>query len=399
MKFRQKKELLKQLKTLPDFRKHDGKIIYPLSNVLFMSILAMLKGKQTLDEMHTWMVMSANNPVLCKLLGFEEIIDTPSRSTLHAILINTDNDAFELLFRTYFKKYAKGRHVAVDGKWMRGSDIHGQYIDESHKSLLNIFDKEQKVVLGHRLIGTDKKSEIPAFEEELSKTTELFCEEKQIFSFDALMTQVDILNTINEKGSFYIAKVKGNQEALLEKVKACIEDFNSPTTLYDTRDDYKKEGNHYVERLCEVYQSASSYQVLFDPRFKNIQSIIKITKTVSSSKEGTLEVIEQYFIANFQSDAREFAAIVLSHWGVETYHYHLDMLMGEDNHIAYVNPFVFSILRSFALNLYQLYFNAHKGEKVTINGIKINKPVTMARIQDFCENNTDFALELMEISA
>jgi len=37
---------------------------------------------------------------------------------------------------------------------------------------------------------------------------------------------------------------------------------------------------------------------------------------------------------------------------VETYHYHLDVLMKEDEHIAYKEPFSIAILRSFALNLF-----------------------------------------------
>ena len=68
-------------------------------------------------------------------------------------------------------------------------------------------------------------------------------------------------------------------------------------------------------------------------------------------------------IANFKTTALEFKQIILTHWGIETYHYHMDMLLKEDEHIAYKNPFSISILRSFALNLYQLYLNDHKGEK------------------------------------
>jgi hypothetical protein len=49
-----------------------------------------------------------------------------------------------------------------------------------HRSVLNILDKEKKIVIGHRFIGDDKKSEIPAFKEEL-ENHELFCDEGQVF--------------------------------------------------------------------------------------------------------------------------------------------------------------------------------------------------------------------------
>jgi len=83
----------------------------------------------------------------------------------------------------------------------------------------------------------------------------------------------------------------------------------------------------------------------------------------------------------------------LQHWDIETYHYHLDMLTKEDNHITYVNPFSMSILRSFTINFYQLYFNAHKGEKI------MKSKVTMAEIKRTCHHLDDFTSEIFEIEA
>lgn len=68
---------------------------------------------------------------------------------------------------------------------------------------------------------------------------------------------------------------------------------------------------------------------------------------------------------------------ILQHWRVETYHYHLDNLMNEDNHIAYVNPFSISILRSFAVNLYQIFHNKHQDEKVLSNSAKTTLSIAM----------------------
>jgi len=51
------------------------------------------------------------------------------------------------------------------------------------------------------------------------------------------------------------------------------------------------------------------------------------------------------------------------------------MLTREDAHIAYVQPFSMSILRSFAINIYQLFLNKHKGEKIR------KSKITMAEIK------------------
>jgi hypothetical protein len=131
-----------------------------------------------------------------------------------------------------------------------------------------------------------KLSEIPAFRELLED--ERFCKGNQIFSFDALLTQVDLLNTINDTGRRYIAKVKGNQEGLLDKAKETIKLFSEPTDVYkDKRPTI--EGNKLTKRTVEIFESSDCNLVMFHPDFKNIQTIIKITKEVTDNETGEIK--------------------------------------------------------------------------------------------------------------
>ncbi len=135
--------------------------------------------------------------------------------------------------------------------------------------------------------------------------------------------------------------------------------------------------------------------MFFHPLFYHIVSPHRgrgiIPKEIQIIKEVTTTI--QYFVANFESNAKSFLASTLHHWRVETYHYHLDMLTKEDDHIAYVNPFSMAILRSFAINLYQLYLNEHKGEKI------MKAKITMAEIKRTCHHLDDFASEILEMEA
>jgi len=90
--------------------------------------------------------------------------------------------------------------------------------------------------------------------------------------------------------------------------------------------------------------------------FNNIQSLIKVTKTLTSPITGEVTLSKQYLMANFKTTAKEFHQKILQHWRVETYHYHLDMLTEEDDHIAYKEPFSIAILRSF-LSISIKYFS------------------------------------------
>lgn len=389
MKMKKKKKLIEELKSVSDFRVDKHKIEYPLHEILFMTLFGMLKGYLTYKELHGWMQYQENNKLFKKLFGKDKI-NIPSRSTLHNLLMNTDNNELEKVFRDYFFPYVTLDTMSVDGKWLRGSDVSGQYTQESHKSVFNILDKEKKLVVAHKFMERGKLSEIPSFRELLAD--ERFAKGGQIFSFDALLTQIDLLNTINDTGRRYIAKVKGNQEKLRDKAKETIKLFDKPTDSYkDKRATI--EGNKLTRRTVEIFESSDCNLVMFHPDFKNIQTIIKIIKEVTDNETAEVTTTTTYLVANFKSTAQSFHNSILQHWSVETYHYHLDMLTKEDAHIAYVNPFSMSILRSFTINLYQLYFNAHEGEKI------MKAQVTMAEIKRTYHHLDDFASEILEIEA
>jgi len=389
MKLKKKKKLLEQLKTIPDYRVDIGKIEYPLHEILFMTLFALMKGNTTYKDIVTWMHYNNDNKIIQRILNRKTKIDIPSKSTLHKMLINIENNALENIFREYFSKLVKKKNIAIDGKWLRGSDVNGQYTQEGHKAMLNILDKDAKIVFAHKFLDKDKKSEIKAFQELLDDG--FFTQENQIFSFDALLTQSKILNTIDEQGNNYIAKLKGNQEKLKEKAITTANLFESPMDSYDTKDEYLTENNQYVSRKVEIFQNKGSNTVMFHEKFNNIQTIIKVTKTLTDTKTGEVKITEQYLMANFKTTAKDFANIVLQHWRVETYHYHLDMLTEEDDHIAYINPFSMSILRSFTVNFYQLFLNKNRDKKVLPTG-----KTTMAEIKKTCLHSDEFISDLFE---
>jgi predicted transposase YbfD/YdcC len=389
MKLKKKRKLLKQLKKIEDFRVHKHKVQYPLHEILFMTLFALLKGNTNFKEIHAWMVYSKTNKVFQKVFQRKEV-KIPSKSTLHRLLINTNVNQLEDIFRDYFSKHISKNNIAIDGKWLNGSDINAQYTTQSHKAILNVLDKDTNIVFAHQFLDHTKKSEIPAFSELLRN--EFFSEEAQIFSFDALLTQYEILNTINKQKNRYIAKVKGNQKKLKEKVIFTTHNFHAPSDHYNDSHLHLRERDTWVTRDVKLYENRGSDTVMYHSRFDNIQSIIAITKTSTHVKTGELKEKTEYYIANYKSTAQDFREKILQHWKIETYHYHLDTLMAEDHHIAHVNPFSISILRSFALNLYQLYYHRYKDEEVLPTG----KP-KIVDIGHYCRYNDEFASELFEL--
>ena len=196
-----------------------------------------------------------------------------------------------------------------------------------------------------------------------------------------------------QKKNYYIARVKNNQSILKEKVIQTIDMFKNPTDSYASEEIELSHNKHYVKRKLAVFNSKSTNLVIHHERFNNIQSLISITKTLTNPKTNKKSTYMEYFIANFKTTAKEFNDKILAHWRVETYHYHLDTLLDEDDHIAYKEPFAIAILRSFALNLIQLFHNANKDKKVLPTG-----KTTIKEIQRTAQHNDNFAASLFEQS-
>lgn len=389
MKVRQKKKLLKLFKEMDDFRRHREQIVYPLNEVLFICLFGLIKGYVTFDDLHFYYTKNKDNKLFKKLLNTNKI-RVPSRSTIHNILSNVSYDELETVFREYFSKYAIGKNIAIDGKWLNGSDANGQYTGKiSHKSVLHIFDKDSKIVLGHKFMEKGKLSEIPAFNEILKDKT--FSNEGQIYTTDALHTQTTTLNTINDNGEYFLAKVKGNQQALKDKIISTINLFHKSTKSH-TSPLWQSENNKSVTRTVDIFQNVNTNIVMLSGEFKNIQTLIRVTKETTDIKTGIVVTTIQYLIANFKDkSAHQFHDMILAHWRVETFHYHKDMLTCEDDHICYVNPFSMTILRSFAINLYQLYLNNNKGKKLD------NRKITMAEIKRASNYDDIFTSDLFEL--
>ena len=117
MKIKQKKKLLKALESIEDFRKHKEQIVYPLSEVLFVSLFGLVKGYTKFKDLHIYYKFNKDNKLLKKLFKTKKI-RVPCRSTFHRILSNVSYDGLEVVFRDFFGKYAKGKNIAICTAWI-----------------------------------------------------------------------------------------------------------------------------------------------------------------------------------------------------------------------------------------------------------------------------------------
>ena len=337
--------------------------------------------------MHNWLDLNYNSQSFKMLIGREkEELKTPSYATMRRMIININSTKMEELFREYFIPKAKldnGGQLAVDGKMMNGSGRKGEYQVKRNSGMLNVVETKSKVIIAHREIGA-KKSEIPSFQEILKMK---FSDKPFLYTFDALNTQKDGLESIHQSGDRYLAKVKGNQKYLQQQIIETFEEEykrenNSIVKFRDKRESI--EGGNWVRRETFVMTSNSCNIVIFNTSFSHIKTIIKQIK-YTTDKKGNQKIKEHYLIANFSETPLFFQTAIKDHWICETYHYHKDMLTDEDDCKLSINPFGLSIFRSFVINCVQLYLNEHKPS---------DKKIIMSRIYRSCQNNPSFLGEI-----
>lgn len=376
-------EVLKALIKLPDYRKIEEKIEYIQRDVLFGVLCSMFAGNSEMIDMQNWLELNYNSPTFKVLIGREkEELRVPSYSTMRRMIINVNSTKMEEIFRAYFipkVNLEEGGQLAVDGKMMNGSGRKGEYKVKRNSGMLNVVETKSKIIIAHKEIGS-KKSEIPSFQEILKMK---FSDKPFLYTFDALNTQKEGLESIHKSGDRYLAKVKRNQKNLQKQIiKTFEEEYkredNSIVKMRDKRESL--EGGKWVRRETFVLTSTSCNIVIFNTNFNHVKTIIKQIK-YTTDKRGNEKIKENYLIANFSETAEYFQKSIKDHWICETYHYHKDMLTDEDDCKLSVNPFGLSIFRSFVINCIQLYLNEHKAH---------DKKLIMAKIYRSCRNNPYF---------
>ena len=353
MKLHTRKKLYEELKKLTDIRIHKHKIKYPIEQITLMIFFANLQGANDLEDIHTWMLCNIKNKYLLKIFKVKKV-NIPSYSSLYRIYQNIDIFELEDIFREYFKEETQNQNISIDGKWLNGSDVNGVYTKQKHSAILNVLDKDKNITIAHKFMGFNLKKELNLYKNsyngEKKSERKVFLvtldeniynnEIQQVFTFDALYSIGGVLNKLNEENKKYIAKIKGNsgkykQEVINITNEAILKpnEFNIETLVEETT-----EHNTYVQRKIEVITSKSCSLLIYNEKYKNIQTIIKVTK----HSDRNLKPIIYYYIANFIDQVSSFYKNIIEHWKIETYHYHLDKLTKEDNHIMYTNPFVMS---------------------------------------------------------
>jgi predicted transposase YbfD/YdcC len=311
---------LSHFKDLHDPRQQ-GKVTYPLDEVLLLCLLGVLAGAEAFTEIALFGVKK-----LAFLRRFRPFKDgTPDHGHLSDILAVLDAEQFERCFAAWVAALTgvPAGVIAIDGKTVRRSGRKSGGKAAIH--MVSAFAARQRLVLGQVKVA-DKSNEIIA----IPKLLEMLAVEGAIITIDAMGCQRDIAQTVIDKKADYVLALKGNQSSLREDVELFVTEqktrgFADTTISQDTTID----GDHgrIETRTTTVIHDVGWLQA------RHAWPGLKAVVMVESSREvsGKIETETRFYITSLVMLAHLLGPVVRSHWAIEnSLHWVLDMVFRDD---------------------------------------------------------------------
>lgn len=299
--------------------RQSAKISYPLFDVLFLTVCAIIAGAEGWEDIEDFGEIH-----LGWFQGKGLFKDgLPVHDTIARIVSRLDPSEFQQCFSSWMQAVSarsEGELIAIDGKVLRGS-----YDRESRQSTIHMvsaFATANGVVLGQ--LKTDAKSnEITAIPELIKLLDIKGC----LVSIDAIACQKNIASAIVDNGGDYLLAVKGNQEMLAKSVQQALAESVKATSL---RNDVTIEQGHGRVEVREYHVLPAGELVHEFPDWKGLKSIgVAIGYRIDKAGKESLDY--RYYISSAELVQERFATAVRGHWGIEnSLHWVLDTSMNED---------------------------------------------------------------------
>jgi predicted transposase YbfD/YdcC len=327
---------------------------HPLINIAFIAVCGVLSGANSFAAIHEF--GTDRRSWLARFLDLENGI--PCEDTFRRVLARLDPAAFEKALLSWMQAVQEataGRWVAIDGKTLRGS--YNRREGKAAIHMVSAWATENKLSLG-QVVVDEKSNEITAIPE-LLEVLELT---GAIVTIDAMGCQKEIAAKIRERGGDYVLAVKQNQPTLYEQVHAAIDEGLERDA--ERIDEHDTDEKGHGRREIRTYAVVPAPEGVDPEGLWQDLSAVGVTFSERTDCRGRTSLEGRYYILSRQLSAKEFAAAVRGHWGIENQvHWQLDVSFREDasrvrtGHAA-AN---LSVIRRFALGLLRRETGCRRG--------------------------------------
>lgn len=319
------------------------KVIYPLDEVLLLSLLAVLAGAETFTD-----IARFGEKKLDLLRRFRPFLNkTPTHDRLGEIFAALDAERFQQCFVAWVAASTgiPAEVIAIDGKTSRRSY---QKKGDAPIHIVSAFAARQRLVLGQVKVA-EKSNEIIA----IPKLLDMLVIEGAIITIDAMGCQRDIARKVIDKKADYLLALKGNQGTLRDDVEL----FASEQKANDFKDTTISrhesiDGDH---GRIETRRTTAIHDVQWLQQRHKWPGLSGIVIVESTRETGSkIDTETRFYITSSTDHAEKLAAVIRQHWAIEnSLHWVMDMVFRDDECRISTGhaPANFTTIKHVALNL------------------------------------------------
>ncbi len=335
---------------LSDTRRSQGKR-YPLALVLTYILLAKAAGETTLLAISEWIrlrgawlqgVLPQAGPHFPCAATYSNVLRAVDAEQLNQVLMDLVTRA-----RAADREEGEQRHVALDGKTLRGTQGHLP-ADQEKMHQVSLYETHTGIVLKEHIVA-DKENELSRIQEFLTPQWMA----GRIVSADALHTQHAFCLGVTGAHGDYVLFAKGNQPTLEEDLRLFFTE--PPPDCRDWRTVQTCEKGHGRLHWRDLIASTELNEFLASS-WHGVAQVFCLRRRVEKPLVCTQEFV--YGITSLtpsQADPHRLLELIRDHWAIENrLHWRRDVTLEEDACQVRKGgaPRILSILNSFLLALF-----------------------------------------------
>jgi predicted transposase YbfD/YdcC len=328
-----------------DYARCDEQISYPLNEILFLLVAAVLSGAES------WRAIVSYGEEKLDVLRqfFPYSFGIPSSTTIIRVLNLLDKARFE----SWLTNWSKGlildfnkEHIVIDGKAIKGARRHAP--DAPPVFLLNAFATKNGLVLSQKTIGC-KENEITAIPEMLDTLSV----KGSTISIDAIGCQKKIAKKILAKEADYFLAVKNNQKKLYSELKNIFKNKDEPEFEY-----YESNSTGHGRKELRRCWSTSDLDwfKITNRGWDGVKSICMVECKRTCKNKTSIE--QKFYITSTDCSAKQHLFYSRNHWAIENnLHWVLDVVLKEDSSQVRLDNAAenMGVVRKVVLNLIKKY--------------------------------------------
>jgi predicted transposase YbfD/YdcC len=321
--------------------------LHRLQDIIVIALCAVIAGAQDWQEIETF--GRKRRDWLKRFLPLPHGV--PSHDTFERVFDRLDPQVFQACFQEWvqaIQETLKIKHVAIDGKTLRGSGS----VKFGPLHLVSAWATTQCLSLGQ--VAVDAKSnEITA----IPTLLDLLDVQGAFVTIDAMGCQKAIAKKIVDRGADYILTVKDNQEHLLEDIQETLTkafEANFTGLEHDTYTTRERGHGREEYRCYTVLHHTGGLRQREDWTGLTTIGLCVSERTIQGKTASEV----RYFIGSRKASAKTYGTALRNHWRIEnSLHWQLDVNFNEDgNRVTKRNAAEnLALLRRLTLSLLQAH--------------------------------------------